>query len=251
MTIRLVPANEFLVKDLAALFTKAYEGYFVPIEVDEATMSEFIELWDIDLRRSRVALDNDQPAGIANLALRGNCGWIAGIGVAANARRRGIARALMKALLVEAPATVSLEVIDQNGPAIALYAQLGFETRRTLEVWTLTADVGAVEAKEVAAKSLGQVGLPWQRADDSLPPDTVCLAVGEGAVIVRVRGSMVSVFQLAAPDVDVATKLLMAARARGAALRFVNVPEGDVASEALAQLGATLQLRQLEMLLRR
>ena len=249
--MRLVPAEAFSVEELAALFTRGYEGYFVPIQVDAATMSAYIESWDIDLERSRIALVDDAPAGIANLAVRGERGWIAGIGVVPEARRRGIGRALMKAILAQSPPIVSLEVIDKNASAIALYQQLGFQVRRTLEVWTLYAEFESIATQEVAVAPLSQSDLPWQRADESLPPEAIRLDLADGAVIFRVSGTTVSVLQLRASSVETAATLLKAARGGGEIMRFVNVPAGDVASEALAKLGATLELCQLEMLLRR
>ena len=251
LPLRLVPADAFPLEELAALFTKGYEGYFVPIRVDGATLSAFVRWWNIDLGRSRVALVDDDPVGIANLAIRDDCAWVAGIGVVPDQRRRGVGRALMQAILAQAPRTVTLEVIDKNASAIALYRQLGFEVRRTLEIWTLNGGFESVAAREVVARPLGQVDLPWQRADSSLPQDAVRLDVDGGAVLFRVSGSTVSVLQLRARDRATAVLLLQAARARGDTVRFVNVPEGDVASEALAALGGTLELRQLEMLLRR
>ena len=246
----LVSADAFPIDELAALFTNGYEGYYAPIAVDGATLSAFIEWWDVDLTRSRVALVRNEPVGIANLAIRGNRAWVAGLGVVPAYRRSGIGRALMKAILAQAPRTVTLEVIDQNEPAIALYKQLGFETQRTLEVWTLNADLDPVAAEQVAPEPLGQTDLPWQRADSSLPHDAIRLNLKGGAVILRTSGSTVSVLQLQAHDLETAAALITAARAHGDTVRFVNVAEGDIASDAFAHLGATLQLRQLEMLLR-
>jgi hypothetical protein len=51
------------------------------------------------------------------------------------------------------------------------------------------------------------------------------------------------VLQLAARDDEAAARLL----SRGLPLSYVNVPEGDPASEALARLGGKLDLRQLEL----
>lgn len=250
-SLRLAPAAEFAVNELADVFTRGYEGYFLPMEVDAPTMQLFVDLWDIDLARSRVALLGDDLSGIANLAVRGDRAWVAGIGVAPEARRHGVGRALMEAILAEAPPTVTLEVLEQNEPAIALYRQLGFETSRILEVWSLTAELPPADAREVDARPLGPADLPWQRADASLPDGLLRLDVAGGAVILRPAGSAVSVLQLRAPDVETATVLLRAARARGDSLRFINVPEGDVASRALAELGGSIDLRQLEMILRR
>jgi ribosomal protein S18 acetylase RimI-like enzyme len=248
---RLVPAAELTVDELAEIFTRGYEGYFLPMEVDAPTMKMFIDSWDIDLARSRVALVDGAPVGVANLAVRGERAWVAGIGVIPAARRHGIGRLLMEGILAEAPPTVTLEVLEQNEPAIALYRRLGFETTRLLEIWSLTAELPPADVREVDAQPLGQDDVPWQRSDASLPGGLIRLDAGEGAVMLRTAGPAVSVVQLRAPDVETAAVLLRGARARGESLRYVNVPEGDVASRALAQLGGTIELRQLEMVLRR
>src|SRR5581483_1172384 len=117
----------------------------------------------------RVARLDGRPVGIASLAVRGDRAWIAGLGVVPEARRRGIGRVLMNAVLAEALPVVTLEVIDKNTSAIALYHELGFATRRVLEVWSLDREVEPVAAEEVPAEPLGQDDLPWQRADRSLP----------------------------------------------------------------------------------
>ena len=249
--LRLEPATALTIAELAAVFTRGYEGYFVPMTLDEAAMRLFVDAFDVDLARSRVAFLDGEPVGVANLAVRGDRAWVAGIGVAPSARRHGVGLALMEAILAEAPATVTLEVLEQNEPAIALYRRLGFEPSRILEIWSLTEEVAPVELQEVEARPLGLDDLPWQRADASLPPDAIRLDAGDGAVLLRAVAPAVSVLQLRAADVATAELLLRAARSRGESLRYVNVPEGDVASEALARLGGVVQLRQLELVLRR
>lgn len=247
--MRLVPASELPVAELAELFTAGYEGYFAPMRVDEAALASMIDAWDIDLGRSRVALEGDERLGIANLAVRGDRSWIGGIGVVPEARRRGIARALMEAVLAEAPPVVTLEVIEQNEPAIGLYRSLGFEHARFLEVWSLAGDAApAAEVRTVEPRPLGQEGLPWQRQDRSLGNGFECLETDGGAAVLRVSGARVSMLQLQADGEAPARRLLQAARARGESLHYVNVPEGDVASAALAALGGVLDLRQHEMI---
>ena len=248
--MRLVAASDLTVAELAELFTAGYQGYFVPVRVDEAALDFMIDAWDIDLARSRVALDGDDRVGIANLAVRGDRSWIGGIGVVPAARGRGVGRALMEAVLAEAPPIVTLEVIEQNEPAIALYRSLGFEHARFLEVWSLAGDVAPPDAEVGTAepRPLGQEGLPWQRQDSSLGGGFERLETEGGAAIVRVTGPRVSVLQLRADGEASARRLLQAARGRGESLHYVNVPEGDVASVALSALGGTLELRQHEMI---
>ena len=235
--MRLVPSDQYSYAELAELFTRGYEGYFVPMHFDEPTMRYMVDVWDIDLSRSRVAPD----AGLANLAIRGDRGWIGGIAVVPEQRRNGVGRALMEAVLELAPPTVLLEVIEANEPAIKLYESLGFERTRVLEVWRVEAPL--VEVERAAQSTLGQANLPWQRDDASLPPDYERVEVDGGAMLWR--GA--TVFQLEARDVDAAVALL----SRGTALNYVNVPEGDVAIGAMARLGGELRLKQFEMVLAR
>jgi ribosomal protein S18 acetylase RimI-like enzyme len=250
--VRLIPASRFSRAELTELFNDGYEGYFIPMHVDPAAYEYMVSTWDIDLGRSRVALgDGEERLGFANLAVRGGRGWIGGVGVVPAARRAGIGRALMEAVLAEAPPTVLLEVLEQNEPAIRLYERLGFERTRVLEVWSLTRDVTAAGAEAAEPAPLGQRDLPWQRADESLPAEYDRLDVDGGSILFRARDGRVNVLQLAARDEDAAAQLLAAAKAGGDSLHYVNVPEGDRASAALQALGATLDLRQYEMALLR
>jgi GNAT superfamily N-acetyltransferase len=236
--VNLVPADTFSYAELAELFTRGYEGYYVPMHLDEPTLRYMVDTWDIDLARSRVV----PGEGLCNLAVRGDRGWIGGIGVVPEARRKGVGRALMEAVLELAPPTVLLEVIQENEPAIRLYEALGFERTRVLEVWRLD-EPPLVPARNADQSLLGQQGLPWQREDASLPPDYERVEVDGGAMLFR--GA--TVFQLEARDEDAAAALL----SRGTTLNYVNVPEGDVAISALSRLGGELRLKQFEMRLLR
>jgi len=244
--MRLEAASRFDSAFLADLYTRGYEGYFVPVHVDAATVERIGGLWDVDLSRSRVAFEADEPVGFAYLAVRGTRAWIGGIGVVPTARRRGFGRTLMQAVLAEAPGDVTLEVIEKNVAAKSLYDELGFETQRMLEVWSLTTQVPATSVREVAAGPLGQHDLPWQRQDASLSADYQCIEADGGAALFRVTDGNVGVEQLAARDAGVARTLLAAMRVRGDRLTYVNVPEGDPASLALRSLGGSLDLRQFE-----
>lgn len=233
--MNLVSADTFTDEELADLFTRGYEGYYLPVQVDAAAFRFMVDAWDVDLARSRVA----PGKGFCNLAVRAGRGWIGGIGVVPEARREGLGRALMEAVLELAPPTVTLEVLEQNEPAIRLYESLGFERTRILEVWSLP-EVEEVPARSADPTPLGGDDLPWQREDASLPPGGYeRLELGEGAILLRDR----NVLQLRAPDEETAVALL----SRGRSLNFVNVPEGDVASRALALLGGSLTLRQHEL----
>lgn len=247
MSLELLPACRFSLAELAALFTAGYEGYVLPVHVDEEALRVMVEMWDIDLARARVAMRGGVAVGLALIAVRGSEAWVGGVGVVPSERSTGVGRALMEELVAQAPGPVTLEVIEENVPALRLYESLGFEHVRRLEVWSYDGAASAPAVREVEARPLGQSGLPWQRADESVPEECERFEVDGGAILVRVRGPRVNVVQLAARDAEVARALLVAARARGGELHYVNVPEGDPASDALRALGATLDLRQLEL----
>jgi ribosomal protein S18 acetylase RimI-like enzyme len=246
--VTLVPASTLPLDELSALFNAGYEGYVVPFRIDAEQLANMIAAWHIDLARSRVA----PGEGVALLGVRGDRGWIGGLGVVPPARRQGLGRALMDAVLAEAPPQVTLEVIEHNEPALRLYEQLGFERMRILEVWSLDAEPPEADGvRDAEPAPAGEVDLPWQRADESLRPGYERLEVEGSAAVIRGTGGTISLLQLRAESAEAARALIAAARARGTGLRFVNVPAGHIGTQAIADLGGRLDLRQYEMRLLR
>ncbi len=262
--MRLEPASAWSYAELAEIFNAGYEGYFTPFNLDEAAFRFMSTTWDDDLDASRVAVVDGEPAGICKLAIRGERGWIAGVGVAPPHRGAGIGEALMRAVLEEARTRglreVSLEVLVQNEPAIRLYEKLGFAKVRELEVWTLDRlEAGAHGASGVRAEQAhariraGRTWRePWQRADESVANYTGVegLESERGAILFRRTGDRVSLLQGIATDEDAARELLQGLGPEATALQWLNGPEGDVFNAAIAALGGTLAHRQHELLLR-
>ena len=145
-TVALEPASRFTHAELAEIFNAGYEGYYTPFTLDEDTFRFMSRIWDDDLDASRVAIVDGEPAGICKLGIRGDRGWIAGIGISTAHRGQGVGEELMRGVLDVARdrglREVWLEVLVQNEPAIRLYEKLGFEHVRDLEVWTLDARSG-------------------------------------------------------------------------------------------------------------
>jgi ribosomal protein S18 acetylase RimI-like enzyme len=261
------PASDSSAAELAELFTAGYHGYELPVELDEAAFSTMAELSDFDLGLSRVALIGARMVGVGVIGVRGDEGWIGGLGIVASERRHGIGRRLMESVLDAARdrsiRRVSLEVLEPNAAAVALYEELGFQRTRMLEVWSLHADPGSSSAGPASTSSAAEWirtnrrgPEPWQRADESVAnlarrgTELEAVALPDrGAALFRVSGDTVMVLQLGALDAGAAEELLRAVRGRAQRLRFVNVPEGDPATEALARLGGELEIRQLEMAL--
>jgi hypothetical protein len=207
------------------------------------------------------------------LAVRGDRGWIGGMGVAREARRRGVGGALMRAALAAARAralaAVDLEVLVQNDPARRLYDKLGFAPVRELEVWRLSATEPrpAPGAREVAlADARAWIAAhhaapePWQRADATVEGvlgmglALTGYAVESGgartaAAVVRIAEGRAGLLPFAARDQAAAHALLdgLLARADVDVVRALNAPAGDPLAAALRARDAALEASQVEM----
>jgi ribosomal protein S18 acetylase RimI-like enzyme len=234
---------------LLDLFNLAFSDYVIPMRLDlEALTTRNADL-DVDLGASPLADVDGEPAAFALLALRGDEGWIGGMGVVPAARRRGLGSAVMEAAADEARShgvgDLRLEVIDRNEPAVELYRRLGYEHVRNLDVWSLAdggpavAGARAVPVADahgwIAARRAGRE--PWQRADATLAHVLGRSTTGRGCCSSRrtTRG---------------VRPLLEAVRAAAGSVRWLNTPTGEPGARAMEELGATLVARQHELVLR-
>jgi GNAT superfamily N-acetyltransferase len=268
--VDLVPADSIDFDALTALFNAGYSDYFVPLRLDRAALEFTLAVCDVDLGASRVALENGEPAAFAFLGLRGDEGWIGGMGTAPPHRRRGLGEAALREVLDEArrrgAASVRLEVIEQNRPARKLYKKLGFEHVRDLGVWTLgTAPPRVTNAQPasfddahawIAANRAQQE--PWQRADETVAhlrergvgiDGMTFERDGEiaGALLYQHGQGLPGVTQFAARDEQAAAHLLTALASLGDGLRLLNLPAGEPAEAALTLLRATRDILQHEL----
>jgi N-acetylglutamate synthase-like GNAT family acetyltransferase len=211
------------------------------------------ESFDIDLDASRVAYRDREPIGLANLGIRGEDGWIGGVGVVDSARRSGVGETLMRALREEARQRsmrrIWLEVIVENSGAFALYEKLGYDVVQDVEVWTLPGAEGEHQGTEVpVAEAKARIPVrhqPWQRADGTLAhyDDVRGLVTDSGAMLFCVRSS--TQLQQYAGDPE---PLLRALRTFGD-VYILNLPADDPAAAVLGELGGSVTVRQHEMLL--
>jgi GNAT superfamily N-acetyltransferase len=253
LSLELRSARTLSVGERAELFTAAYEGYVVPMRIDEASLAWMEEKFDFDLDASRIAYRDGEPAGLANLAVRGRDAWIGGVGVVASARRAGLGEALMRAVHEEARTRgvqrVWLEVIVENTGAFALYEKLGYELVQDVEVWTLPAAAGEHAGREVPVSEvkaqLPERREPWQRADGTLShyDDVRGLVTESGAMLFCVRSSSQLQQYTGEPE-----PLLRALRTFGD-VSVLNLPADDPAAAVLRELGGSVTVRQHEMLL--
>jgi ribosomal protein S18 acetylase RimI-like enzyme len=256
MTLELRSARSLDRGERAKLFTSAYEGYLLPFQIDEHQLAAMESAFDLDVEASRIAFRDGTAVGLGNLGVRGEDAWIGGVGVVPAARRSGVGEALMGALHEQARergiVRVSLEVIVENTGAFALYEKLGYRTVRDVEVWSLP----AVEEDDSAAREVPaaeahahirelRIGLePWQRADETVENygDARGLLAADGAALYR-AGSAVQLLQLAGE----AEPLLRSLRRLGT-VSVLNLPADDAHAAAFRSLGATVVVRQHEML---
>lgn len=133
--IELLPASKFEPSQIADLLTQAYKDYPLPVFANDAIFKWMVYEWDICLKHSPIAVVDGQPVGLALLAQRETRGWICGVGVLPAYRRRGITRAMLTHLQQQARILglreLSLDVLECNDNAIALYQKMGFTQKRT------------------------------------------------------------------------------------------------------------------------
>lgn len=137
MSLTLLPASQFTIEELTAAYNQTRVDYMVPMPLNAARLREYIQVYDVDMPCSVVAMADHEIRGINMLGVRQNRTWITRLGVLPAKRRQGTGEALMQYLLEQAGdlayARIILEVIKDNVPAHALFKKLDFyETRELL-----------------------------------------------------------------------------------------------------------------------
>jgi GNAT superfamily N-acetyltransferase len=260
-----------------AAFNRAYSDYFMPIIMTVRAFRSLVERDDLDMSASVAALEGPDIVGTGLLGIRGAMGWIGGMGVVPERRRRGIGRQMMHYLLERAHerglTQVFLEVIEANEGAYALYHQIGFQEVRHLLVLdrnpkTVPAPVTGYVLQDQSLNALlahfetfHDVPNCWQRGYDSLAGmgSTIKgygLLKGDRLVGYALGWADTHEIRLAdiasVPDSDryaVSLAILSEIHRRypKAYGNSYNISEDDPALPAFLDLGYTIDLRQIEM----
>jgi len=177
----LKPVLSFPISDTAALLTRGFEGYLVPIQIDDFALQTMIRRDGVDLAESRVLLKDDEPIGVALIARRGWSSRLAAMGVVTGARNTGAGSWAMEKLIAEARGRgekeMFLEVIEQNAPAVHLYQKFGFETVRRLLGYKIENPQATSEdvLEEIDIREMGRLislyglrDLPWQISAETI-----------------------------------------------------------------------------------
>jgi ribosomal protein S18 acetylase RimI-like enzyme len=175
------PVAECTSAEVAAAFTRSFEGYVVPLRFTPEAYERRFRGEDLDPYASRVYERDGAPAGVVLIARRGWTCRVAGMGIAPELRGAGVGRQVMSTAIAEARArgerTMILEVIEGNAPAVALYQKLGFTQRRrlvgyeweppALEVPEPFEEMDPLDFARVVARE-GEADLPWNLAPETL-----------------------------------------------------------------------------------
>jgi ribosomal protein S18 acetylase RimI-like enzyme len=136
MQISFQPALDYDFANLAVLFNRSFEGYFVPMKLSAATLAEICRTESTDLSSSPIVYLGGLPVGLMLIARRGYTSRIQGMGIVLEERGHRIGRKLLEHGLQQAKErgdkTVLLEVIEKNTAAKALYKSVGFKELRRL-----------------------------------------------------------------------------------------------------------------------
>jgi len=134
--VELLPASRFSLEDLTAAYNQTRVDYLVPMPMNAARLAAYIDVYNVSLPHSVVAVEGDQILGLGMLGVRSKYSWITRLGVLPVRRRRGTGEAIMRGLL-EASQSLGLnctilEVIKGNTPAYELFRKLGFQETHEL-----------------------------------------------------------------------------------------------------------------------
>jgi ribosomal protein S18 acetylase RimI-like enzyme len=175
--VDLRPATGYSTQQLAGLWNRAYQGYFVDLTFDAEQMARHLAVHDIDLDRSIIMNSGEGSfIGMSLMGTRGVRGWVGGFGIDPDFRRKGFAYPLIAAQVSAAKAgafgSLQLEVLTQNW-ASRVYDRAGFINVRYVEVLRgplrETGAAGRVvrhspEATAIDIQRLRCGGVwPWQR----------------------------------------------------------------------------------------
>jgi ribosomal protein S18 acetylase RimI-like enzyme len=130
IAFKLIPANRYTIDELTAIYNQTRVDYMVPMPMNSARLTEYVDSYDVDLDRSFVASEGGELRGVAMLGVRTDRTWITRLGVIPSTRRGGVGEALTRALLEQSEQSgidfTMLEVIKNNAPAHQLFLKLNF-----------------------------------------------------------------------------------------------------------------------------
>ncbi|MGO2437037.1 GNAT family N-acetyltransferase [Serratia sp. BW106] len=257
--------------ELAQILCHCFENYIVRFVIDGDTFARRFGAEDLSLNDSIIVTHQQQPVALALISRRGLHSRVSALSIRPEMRGKGLGKALMQRIVADArergDRQLSLEVIEGNDPAIALYHQAGLRI-----VGTLT---GHQAGEQVAAKIVplqeidplfvshrltaeGATSLPWLIAAESLfklpgKPYAFTLGQHQAYAVVQVGADKCFLRMIYVPpqhrSQGHARAMLTALQAKFSPLPLVaNVYVPEVAAPFFDRLGWQQDpLRQFEM----
>ena len=180
------PVAELTAAQAAAAMEHCFEGYIVPVRTTAESWERRFRGEHLDPFASRVYLQDGRYAAVLFITRRGWTSRVGGMAVARELRGTGFGKRVMGEAIADARArgdhALLLEVIEQNTPAVNLYASLGFRPVRRLVGWRWTppAAIESADAlREIDPLQLsrvihreGEPDLPWMLAPETFAAAT-------------------------------------------------------------------------------
>jgi len=185
-SIEIKSASGHSLDELALIFNGAFAGYpgRIPQHTAESLQNRITTSF-IDLHVSRIIYVGGTPCGLALIARRGFQARLVNMGIATEARGKGVATTALETIVEEArtrcDTSLELEVLEDNVAAAKLYRRVGFKTVRRLTGWECERplplsdvdeghelDIIPVEEVVQLLSQHGATDLPWQIASFSL-----------------------------------------------------------------------------------
>lgn len=257
--------------ELAQILCHCFENYIVRFVIDGATFARRFGAEDLSLNDSIVVTHQQQPVALALISRRGLHSRVSALSIRPEMRGKGLGKALMKRIVADArergDRQLSLEVIEGNDPAIALYHQAGLQIVRTLtghlaggEIATEVPELQEVDPLFVSHRLIadGATDLPWLIAPESLfklpgKPYAFALEQHQAYAVVQVGADKCFLRMIYVPPQHRfqghARAMLAALQTKFAQLPLTaNVYVPEVAAPFFARLGWQQDaLRQFEM----
>jgi ribosomal protein S18 acetylase RimI-like enzyme len=261
LTIELRALTGVPFEQIYTAFTEAFSDYIVPLQPSLEELREMLTRRGVDLSLSAGAFDGERLVAYTLNALDGTRAYDSGTGVVPSHRRRGLGRAVMSLSfeLLRDASSYTLEVIEQNAPAVALYRALGFTETRRLQIWRY-ADPTPTRFTELANADLDLIR-SWCDVAPSWQNDLPSIRRARAPYVVLGNEHAAAIFfphtgdlplLAVAPSMrrqSLGRRLLNAAATRAnKPLRIANVDDGDAGIAAfLEACGAMRGVRQMEM----
>jgi len=182
------PVAACTAEEVAAALGRGFEGYLVPLRFTAQAYERRFRAENLDPYASRIYEREGAPVGVMLIARRGWTSRVAAMGFAPEVRGQGLGRRFLGEAIAEAEArgdrTMLLEVFEQNPPARALYAKLGFQEQRRLVGWKWPGEmpVESEDAEDLTeidpldfarlVARQGEPGLPWALQAETLSAAT-------------------------------------------------------------------------------